>query len=316
MTIPTESTRCAVCGAHDDEVVARGRDWIFHGSEDELTAVRCGDCGHVYLNPRPTPDAIGLMYPDSYPSFSGAFEAEKSVLGRIKDRILLSRFNRAGGRLPAGARVLDVGCGDGQFLQSIARARPDLRLHGLDWKFGEANRRALEQQGMTLFEARLEDADLPDDYFDLILMNQLIEHLWEPEAAMRNLLGTLRRGGSVSIETPNTDGWDRRWFIDGLWGGYYFPRHLNLFSTEGLAALLKHAGFEIAAQRDLVAPMIWCYSFRAWAQTRHPVRPWLDRLFAPENPAALAAFTALDLGAMTVGRRTSNQKVDARRPTS
>lgn len=300
----------------DADVVARGKDWIFHASEDELTAVRCRRCDHVYLNPRPTPEAIAVMYPETYPSFSGAFEAERSLFGRVKDRILLSRFNSVGRDLPAGARVLDIGCGDGQFLLSIRRARPDIDLSGLDWKFSDSNRRNLGAHGISLFEARVEDADLPQDHFDLILMNQLIEHLWEPEPAMRKLLYALRPGGRISIETPNTDGWDRRWFLDGFWGGYYFPRHLNLFSGAGLSRLVERVGFQAVSRRDLVAPMIWCYSLRAWAQTRQPDRPWLDRMFSPENPAALAVFTALDLVAVRLGRTTSNQKLNARRPVS
>jgi len=311
-----EHTDCVVCGSKEARPIARGRDYIFRGTDQEMSAVQCSNCEHVYLDPRPTPDAIPVMYPDTYPSFSGAFEAKQNFLGMIKNQVLFLRFRSISRGLPSGARVLDIGCGDGQLLMAIRKQRPDLELHGLDWKFSAVTRQRLEENSVGLFEARLETAALPKDYFDLILMNQLIEHLWEPEAAMQNVLSTLRPGGTVSIETPDTDGYDRKWFYDGVWGGYYFPRHLNLFSGDGLRTILTRIGFQIQRRRNLVAPMIWSYSLMALAEVKFPRQRWLRTLFKPENPFVLAAFAGLDSLALAMGRATSNPRVDARRPIS
>ena len=313
MSLPLETTNCAVCGADDAEAVASGSDYVFHGSSDVLTAVGCRECGHIYLNPRPTPAAIGVMYPPSYPSFSGTFSSRRTLFARLKDRVMLSRLVDLLDKIPSGGVVLDLGCGDGALLLALRRRRPDLELAGLDWSFSAEQRQRLARADIRLWESRLEGADLPNDHFDLIVLNQLIEHLWEPREAMKAVWDALKPGGRVAIETPNIDGYDRRWFRAGTWGGYYFPRHLNLFSGSGLQRFLESVGYQIERRRNLPAPMIWAYSLQAEAQARVPRMRWTG---LGHNPFTLAGFALIDVIAMAIGLTTSNQKVIAIRRES
>ncbi len=310
----TETVRCAVCGSDECEVVARGRDYIYAGSDLYMTHVACSGCGHVYLNPRPKPSALPVMYPPHYGTFAKKFQGRLNPLGRVKLAVNVRRFRKVAGDLPQGARVLDVGCGDGDLLCAIAAARPDVEATGLDWHFPAPTRAALEQRGLRLIEAPLESAALPRERFDLILMNQLVEHLWQPRECLANLLTALRPGGRLVIETPNTAGYDRRWFAAGAWGGYYVPRHLNLFDMPRLARVLRETGFEVARQSHLPAPVIWCYSLQGALRERSGQDSRLARLFEPKNLPLLAGFAALDTAAAALGRATSNQQTVARRP--
>jgi SAM-dependent methyltransferase len=306
-----EETACVVCGESRSSVEARGVDYVYRSTEESFTHVRCAECGHIYLNPRPKRSAIGVIYPESYGAYQAKFSRSSALLARVRDRVLRKRFERALSALPEGASVLDIGCGDGHLLLGLHRIRPDLRLFGLDFRFHPDVRERLQSRGVTLLTASLEDADLGSARFDAVLMNQLIEHLWELRPGLRKIARALKEGGKLAIETPNTDGFDRRWFRSGLWGGYYFPRHLNLFSRAGLDRILTEEGFRVEQSFDLVAPVVWVYSIQALFQVRGP--RWLSFVARDTSTPVLALFTLVDSIAIAVGLDTSNQKVVARK---
>ncbi len=310
-TFDTEKTSCVICGSAEGHIEATGIDYIYMGSSQVCTALRCSECGHIYLNPRPTTDAIGLLYPSNYASFSGKFTSGDTALSHLKEYIQMRRINNLLGRLAKGARYLDIGCGDGQLLEAVKRSYPEMEVHGLDWKFEPGVRRRLEALGIVVHESLLEDANLPASYFDLVTMNQLIEHLWDPRKCLSMVRRILLPQGRLILATPNPRGYDRRFFQTGLWGGYYFPRHLNLFDRPLLVRLLAECGLETIHSRSLVAPVIWCYSLKAFMRSRFPSVHWMQRLFDVHNLPLMAVFTVLDLLAIFLGIRTSNLEIVA-----
>ncbi|ARQ09224.1 SAM-dependent methyltransferase protein [Rhizobium etli] len=311
--IRSTPTTCCSCGGNSSTVVATGRDYIYHGSEDTFSYVRCDGCGHFYLNPRPDITELALMYPANYGTFSNRFQGRANLLGRIKTIVNRKRLKSVVAHLPLRARVLDVGCGNGELLIALRQARPDLELFGLDWHFPVETRAALESQDIGVIEAPLEAAELPAQPFDLIVMLQLIEHLWEPEESLRRLVRALAKDGRLLIETPNTDGWDRRLFARCSWGGYYFPRHLNLYNFERLAELLNSVGLAVESQRSLPAPLIWVYSLQGAVQARFGWKTSLTKLFAVKNIPLIAAFAFLDAAAIAMKLTTSNQQAISRK---
>ncbi|MBX5157044.1 MULTISPECIES: class I SAM-dependent methyltransferase [unclassified Rhizobium] len=311
--IRSTPTTCSGCGSDSCTVVATGRDYIYHGSEDFFRYVRCDGCGHFYLNPRPDISQLSLMYPANYGTFSNRFQSRANLLGRVKTIVNRKRLKDVVAHLPLRGRVLDVGCGNGELLIALRQARPDLELFGLDWHFPAETRTALEKQGIKVVEAPLEAAELPAQPFDLIVMLQLIEHLWEPEESLRRLVLALAKDGRLLIETPNTDGWDRQLFAGCAWGGYYFPRHLNLYNFERLAELLRRVGLAVESQRNLPAPLIWIYSLQGAVQARFGWKSTLTKIFGVKNIPLIAAFAFLDIAAIAMRFTTSNQQAISRK---
>lgn len=100
-------------------------------------------------------------------------------------------------RLPAQPDLIDVGCGDGQFLRSVSGTRK----RGLEFN-AEAVARA-RHQGLQVSQDRLESQ--PSGSADYVTLFQVLEHVAEPAALVREAARVLRPGGRLFLSTPNND---------------------------------------------------------------------------------------------------------------
>jgi methionine biosynthesis protein MetW len=154
-----------------------------------------------------------------------------------------------------GARsCLDVGCGNGATTGLLLRERCPGYV-GVDVS-EEAVRAA---RGRGLAATRVSDAsDLPfeDDSFDLAVCIEVLEHLFDPRAAVEEIARVVRPGGRVVVSVPNVAWWRSRADLALL--GRWNPRgddrsasepwrdpHLRFFNRRGLAAMLADAGLEV-----------------------------------------------------------------------
>jgi SAM-dependent methyltransferase len=286
-----EPALCCVCGVEDAEPVAVGEDFEYRTSPDAFLAVRCNRCGVVYLNPRPSAAAMPRIYPNDYHAF--AFEpAEYGLVYRVRRRLEARRLRRWGRGLKAGARVLDVGCGDGVHLDRLrALGDPTWQLDGVD-----ADPRAVAaaaKRGLSVRQGTLETLDLPVGAYDLVLLVMTVEHVPDPRALLVRVRELLTPGGRLVVVTDNAaspDGW---LFRGRHWGGYHFPRHPYLFDAKNLATLAAAAGLGTVRVRTATSPVNWVYSVRNllddWGAPR-----WLVDRFSLKGAVPLAAFTLLD----------------------
>ncbi len=128
---------------------------------------------------------------------------------------------------------------------------------------------------------------------------------------MEILGASLRGGGVLVLETPNTQSVDARLFRGGLWGGYHFPRHWNLMNPESLTRLASDQGLEVMSFDFLPSHSFWIYSFHHWFG--HALNwPRAARFFNPyRNLALLALFTGFDLVRSRLGFKTSTVQLVA-----
>jgi 2-polyprenyl-3-methyl-5-hydroxy-6-metoxy-1,4-benzoquinol methylase len=312
--IEVEPTVCTVCRSSGATPEAHGKDYLHKTSDQDYQFCRCLSCGHLYLNPRPAIAEIGRIYPPEYGTFTKRFGRSDSLFARIKDKVLLGRFDALAALVPETMRLLDVGCGDGRFLMALRRRFPTGQLTGLDWFFGPAVANELDSAGIKTIVGAIETTSLPDKSFDVITMNQLIEHVWDVRLVIDRCKNALKVGGLLAIETPNPDGWDRRFFRAGAWGGYYWPRHLNLFTRDHLSRIVAESGMEVVTSQSLLSPPGWIYSCQ-FAARRAGLGDWFNKVFSDTSIPLLAAFAIVDWIALRAGAETSNQKLIARRPS-
>lgn len=155
---------------------------------------------------------------------------------------------------PDSGRILDIGCGDGYLLYRGAMAAPGAKLAGVD----------LEAKAIDLAKSKLENyghqAELhicgcdaipfSDGSIDTVIMSDVIEHLPDTDAALREIRRVLVSNGTAIISTPNRQ-------EDFVWDPEY---HVQEFSHTEFKALLS----PYFAQVSIVAhwPMTWMRQWR------------------------------------------------------
>lgn len=312
-TLPVEEARCLFCDGDETESVASGRDYEYDSSPDRFELLRCRGCGLMFIQPRPAPDAMAVIYPGNYYAYQEE-EAERPFVKYFRDRVERVKVRRYAELIGNGpASVLDIGCGDGRLLEILRRFGPKAwRLAGVE--IGEA---AAERAAAKGFEVRSGDFEtLPvqgwEESFDCALMHHVIEHTRRPRETLRKVASLLKRGGVFSVETPETRGWDFRLFRSHYWGGYHIPRHFYLFDQQTLTRLLREEGFEIVSVRSILSPAFWIFSLHNWLADRDWGRA-AARLCNPQNLLAVGAATAVDALQLVTRRQTTNLQVLARR---
>lgn len=135
-------------------------------------------------------------------------------------------------------RLLDVGCGAGTFLDASARAVWEAM--GV-----EVSRTAAEHvrgRGFEVFCGELENANYPDEHFDVVIASEVLEHVPDPRAMLEGIARVLRPGGLLWATTPHGRGISARTL--GLeWSNVCPPEHLQLISVASIKGLLSGAGF-------------------------------------------------------------------------
>lgn len=301
---------CNLCGSSSHRVVSKGPDFEYRCVPDEFAMVECIDCGLVYLNPRPAASELGVIYPASYVPYH--FDqylppAVNNAREYVQKRKVLALKKYVG----ADAVVWDVGCGGGFFLDCLRKyGNPGWRLAGIDIST-EAIKKVVEK-GHEGIVGRFESMIIPPESVDVIVLNQVIEHLDNPAGVVRKAGQVLRRGGIVFIETPSLEGWDAKLFKNRYWGGWHFPRHWTLFNSKTAAALLSDNGFVVVKKNYLLSPTFWAQSFHHLMVDKG-VSERIAGVMAPKNPFAMITFSLLDIVQIMFGH-TSNMRIVARKP--
>jgi SAM-dependent methyltransferase len=223
----TNEPRCLICESADTGRELDVRDYIT-GRTFGLQI--CRACGFRFT--WPVPASLDEYYPQSYRRYGTLVRALFGAVHRRRVR----GWTRA--RSAAG-RVLEIGCGHGWML---AAARDEgWQGVGLE-RTDESARHARELLGLDVRVGGLDT--LGDDaQFDLIIMNQVLEHLADPMQRLRACARLLKPGGWLLIGVPNLASWQFR-FARQHWVHLDMPRHLGHFTAAALNGALQRAGLE------------------------------------------------------------------------
>jgi 2-polyprenyl-3-methyl-5-hydroxy-6-metoxy-1,4-benzoquinol methylase len=190
---------CHVCG---------GNKIYYLFSTSDYRAVRCQDCGLVFLNPQPSEAELARIYGADY--FLGSENsAERQAVREIKGAtagLYLSEIRRYHG---AGTgRLLEIGCGNGDFLVQAESA--GWQVTGVEYTAAAC---ATAQGRLKNGEVRcgeLAGLKLPPDQYDLCVIADVLEHVRSPLELLREIHRVLKPGGTLFVATPSLDSWSAR----------------------------------------------------------------------------------------------------------
>lgn len=266
--------RCPVCGA-SERTLLHGNltDRVFFCAPGVWTLYVCGNCGSGYLDPRPTPASIGRAYSQYFTHSEGyrALTDTLSTAQRLRRTLANGYRNwRFGTRArpatilgvplaylvpgarenpdatfryapkPAtGARLLDVGAGNGDFLDLARSAGWNVQGVDPDSKAAAVCR----ARNLDVRVGGIEQFAEERECFDYITISHVIEHVHDPRGLLAHAFDLLKPGGRLFIDTPNIDAHGHKRYGDA-WRGLEPPRHLVLFNWRSLEHALHNAGFD------------------------------------------------------------------------
>lgn len=318
---------CPLCGANDNVFHCKGREHEYNTTTDDIfTFVKCRGCGLVYLNPRPDISEFPTIYPPDY----YAYKYTKKEGGQDKKGLVFALKRKVwAGRLANALRyfsespkikVLDVGCGDGRALDFFRYIRPDAETYGVE--AGAEAIKCASERGHIIFKGFFEEADVPDNYFDIVFASHVIEHVATPVSFAEKVFRILKPGGIFMAETPNINSIGAIIFKNGHWGGYHIPRHWQLFNDSNIRKLSDMTGFEFKKKVFNTSPHFWIWTFHSILKNGLGFVRTAEILFPPvkifENNlrslCLLSIFTMLDLAVKFIFGKTANMQVIMRKP--
>ncbi len=307
-----EQINCPVCQcARSGAVSASGPDFEYDTVAEEFSFVRCPECGVLYLNPRPEISELERIYPPDYNPYH--FDDSRTLTVRIRHWLEISKAKSFKDIIPESAVILDGGCGGTGFLDSLRQASPSgWSLWGND--IDPAVLERIEEAKFNVLPGRFEDLSGYDDFFDVIFLKQVMEHLARPRQTMLSAACMLKPGGILVVETPNENSWDAEWFAGRYWGGYHFPRHWTIFNRVSLSNLGAMVGLEVVDVSFMLSPSFWVQSVHHFLKdNRWPL--WTRSFFSHVNPLAMAAACVMDVLQLAISGKTSNMRMIFRKRT-
>ena len=238
--------KCFACNSVKFKAYIQTDAMMHEHSQVKYNFDRCEDCGLVFLNPRILESALAAFYTSSYLPYrvEEAWGKYAAFVKRDQQKIDQARIDRVKKhhKLTAKSRILDVGCGKPTFLSCLSK-ETDSHLIGLDfsdegWKNEPENYRGIDLRVGQIADLKLE---VP---VDVITMWHYLEHDYQPQEHLRQLLAIAKPQTKLIVEVPNFDSYTRRKF-GKYWSGYHTPRHTGLYSPENIKLLMKKSGWQV-----------------------------------------------------------------------
>ncbi len=223
----TGAPHCALCQA----VIATP-----HFTKARTAWWKCPECGLLFVHPQPDPKTLAALYEATY--YAQPTDRTTRNLQRWRNRVAT-----IGAECPPG-KVLDVGCGRGEFLVSALERGWD--AWGLEVS-ASAVSQLPEQLRFRAVVGSLPNAPFPDGSFDALTFFDVLEHVRQPISFLASGRRLLKSGGCLIITTPDAGSFKAR--VRGrFWKYFTFERYLHLyhFSANTLELSLIAAGFEVA----------------------------------------------------------------------
>lgn len=242
---------CAVCGESQPQMF---RIWF----DDYIKLYRCKVCGFVSQFPGPGNYTIVTEYNDMYSldflktGQEFMYPKRRRVLQDIVDRIT---------KYQATGKILDIGCGDGHFL--YLSSKKGFNCYGVE-ESKKLSSYASTKSGAKIIQGAYNKSMFPENFFDIISLIQVLEHIPTPIDALETVKYHLRPKGIMIIEVPSINAPNflayrftrMNKLVKPPRGGVIYS-HFGYYSPESLCILTRKCGFK---KEELVTGR-WQYKY-------------------------------------------------------
>lgn len=262
---------CPACGSTGDPLYSNLSDRLF-GIEGTYAMSHCTNtsCGCIWLNPTPRTEDLAKLYKEytTHQKPQTSSSRRRTLIERVRESIRAEALGYPTTEQDFVSKIffqlsklhptwhdaqlanlfyvpyikdgllLDVGCGNGSSM--LTMSSQGWNVTGID--FDETAIAAAQSCGLNAAVSDLFSARFPDNHFDAIMMNHVIEHVPNPLEYLKECYRILKPGGTLTALTPNAASRGHQLYKQD-WRGLETPRHLQVFTPRALALLAARAGF-------------------------------------------------------------------------
>lgn len=223
---------CQICGCNETNRL---------GSVDSYILLECAKCGLQFIDPVPNHDSLNSIYSDYFKAWDiKNFQKEVSSMKLATFRRYLKQI----GVNASDCKLLDVGCATGELLQAAQEAGYDVfgvevSPYGIERckkKFGENK----------ISGCSLKKGDFPPEFFDVITLSDVLEHMVDPRSFLDILWTMLKPDGILMTVTPDTRSFTRR--LMGMKWLHYKEEHIFYYNRSNIS-LLFAPKFKVLTQK-------------------------------------------------------------------
>jgi len=255
-----KSRHCNLCGSLNHEFLFSSYDRMFQ-VQDYYKLYRCTDCGLIFISPQPSKGTLSKHYcKDKYEVLTESKDFHERRIFTLMECLYQYCYV---GNSPKSLRFvsypfypfrpmfrtlkfvekgnfLDVGCAMGYFL--LIAKYLGMNPYGVEpWDF---DKKLSEDYNLNIFNGTLLEAKYESDFFDVVTLNHVLEHVDNPSEIMEELYRILKPSGYLIMGVPISDSIAFKLF-GTFWGQLDTPRHLFIFSKMTLKRYAEKFSFDI-----------------------------------------------------------------------
>lgn len=279
---------CDLCGSEDSSFYFSNFDRMLKIKGD-YSIYKCKKCGLLSIFPSPTREELNPHYnPNKYSVLKGTKTEKKMriaynlfqliyynvtmlypnsyIFNSILNNTIGSFFRTV--EYKDNGRILDIGCGIGYFL--LVTKYLGMKSYGVEP--GDFDHSLSSHHNLDIFNGTLLEAKYDSNFFDVITINHVLEHVNNPSEYLAEMYRILKPGGTLIIGVPISDGLAFKIF-GKYWSQLDTPRHIYIFSKKNLESYAKKFGFKVAGIRYNSTPTFqFIFSFIYFLEANLGVR--------------------------------------------
>jgi len=237
---------CPLCDSNQQAKFLESRD--YGNTQEPFTIVECKGCGLKFTNPVPKEIHIGAYYKSE--NYISHTDSRKGLMNQVYHKVRKKAIRDKElliARLTDERRLLDIGCGTGDFLKHCQDKKwqalglePDIDARNI------AKEKAVE---VNEIEALF---NLEKESFDIITMWHVLEHVYHLKRDLSQIHKLIKPEGCLVLALPNHTSYDAKHYGE-YWAAWDLPIHLYHFKPNDISNVAKQFGFSL----EEVLPMKW-----------------------------------------------------------